>query len=469
MTISKKTLLVELLSGVQVVCLTIALVGGAFWVRASVQRIVREQIMGDNKLIATQMSKLINSHSGESSIEYGSTGWQTLQALIEDVTLPGDGYMCVADAIDGKLVCHPDIRFNPELRESNVCKNVITVDGQTIPIREKLDVDNGESFTGLVGGGTATEVVSVAPLPQLGGILFVHQSERGFRRAVNLLLLPMGGITLVVGLSLIVVTKRVSVGVLKRYENRIAEINEGLEDTVRARTQALTKTRDAVIFGLAKLSESRDNDTGEHLERIRTYVTILAKHLAAFVPVDRHLIDNIGLASSLHDIGKVGVQDQVLLKPGRLTPEERAIMEVHPLIGQDCLHALEQQLGDDNFLSLATEICACHHEKWDGSGYPKGLAGNQIPLSARIVSLADVYDALRSRRPYKDAMSHDAARNIILKGRGTHFDPDVVDAFLAAEQEFEDVSQLHLRQSSGTQMPHAENECCTVSSDPVTA
>lgn len=465
MQISKKSLLIELLSGVQVVCLTIALVGGAFWVRASVQGIVRNQIIGDNKLIAGQMSKLISSRTDISSIEYESESWSKLQTLIEEVSLPSDGYMCIADAKSGKLVCHPKIRTNPDLRESDVCSTTITLDGRESSIRETLDnwnADISEPVTGLVGGGNATEVVSVASLSHLGSVLFVHQSERGFRHAVNLLLLPIGGISLVVGFALIVVTKKASVGVLNHYENRIAEINEGLEETVRVRTRALTKTRDAVIFGLAKLSESRDNDTGEHLERIRHYVTILAQCLSEFVSVDRHILDEIGLASSLHDIGKVGVPDQVLLKSGRLTAEERRVIEIHPRVGQDCLEALENQLGEDNFLSLATEICACHHEKWDGTGYPNGLSGTEIPLSARIVALADVYDALRSRRPYKEPMSHERARSIILEGRGTHFDPDVVDAFLAAESQFEELSEQHCK------LP-LDSDSDSIASEPITA
>jgi len=454
MRISKKSLLVELLSGVQVVCLTIALVGGAFWVRASVQQIVRNQIMEDNKTIAAQMSKLISSRADIFSVEYGSDSWAKLQTLVEDFSLPNDGYMCVADAKDGKLVCHPKIRTIPELREVEVYSSAVTINGRKTSIRETLDVENAQPFTGLVGGGDATEVISAASLPHLESYLFVHQSERGFRRAVNLLLLPIGGIALLIGLALILVTKKASVGILNCYENRIAAINEALEDTVRVRTRALTKTRDAVIFGLAKLSESRDSDTGEHLERISAYVTLLAQHLSAFVPVDKHLIDDIGLASSLHDIGKVGVPDQVLLKSGRLTPDERAIIEVHPHVGHECLQALEHQLGEDNFLSLASEICACHHEKWDGTGYPNGLAGTEIPLSARIVAIADVYDALRSRRPYKEPMTHTAARTIIQEGQGSHFDPDIVDAFLVAEQEFEELSERYSRvPSTSAELP----------------
>ena len=460
MRITKKSLLVELLSGVQVVCLTVALLGGAFWVRTCVQDIVRTQIIQDNQLIAQQMSNLIGHRNDITDVKYGNASWEVLQSLIEDVSLPNSGYMCVADK-SGQLLCHPKIRSNPELRQSNLLEHQISVDDQKkATIRSLLDRSGTGSLTGTIGSGRAAEVVSVASLSDLNSSLFVHQSEKGFRRAVNMLLIPIGGIALVVGLGLILVTKRASVGILNRYENKIAEINEGLEETVRTRSRALTKTRDAVILGLAKLSESRDNDTGQHLERIGAYVNILTKHLASLKPLPPELLEDIGLASSLHDIGKVGVPDQVLLKPGRLDAEERKAIEVHPKIGQSCLEIVGQRLGEDNFLSLATEICAYHHEKWDGSGYPYGLAGTDIPVSARIVAVADVYDALRSRRPYKEPMSHAKAREIILSGAGTHFDPDLIQAFSRGDREFEEYSDLQLDPSdsdSATRV-HAENE-----------
>lgn len=134
----------------------------------------------------------------------------------------------------------------------------------------------------------------------------------------------------------------------------------------------------------------------------------------------------------------------MLLKPGRLDAEERKIIEIHPQVGEDCLNAIEERLGNDGFLSLAKEICAYHHEKWDGSGYPYKLAGSQIPISARIVAVADVYDALRSRRPYKDPMTHEAATEIIRQGSGKHFDPDIVDAYLECEFVFERISSNYL-------------------------
>jgi response regulator RpfG family c-di-GMP phosphodiesterase len=229
----------------------------------------------------------------------------------------------------------------------------------------------------------------------------------------------------------------VTVYIVRNYESGLAQINQNLEQTVDRRSQALMKTRDAVIFGMANLAESRDQETGEHLERMFAYVAVLADELGKSNPeLDERTNAMMALTSSLHDVGKVGVPDAVLCKPGELTPEERKIVEKHPLIGGDSLFAIKQRLGEDDFLILACEIAFAHHERWDGTGYPFGLQGEEIPLSARVVALADVYDAIISKRVYKRAMSHEEARDIIVEKSGSHFDPKVVEAFLAREEDF---------------------------------
>ena len=200
------------------------------------------------------------------------------------------------------------------------------------------------------------------------------------------------------------------------------------------------ESRDVVIFSLAKLAEARDTDTGAHLERIREYSLILAQHLATLPKFESFLdgdyIQLLYLTSPLHDIGKVGIPDSVLLKPGRLTPEEFEIMKQHVLIGGRTLEAALEMHPRAKYLQVARDIAFTHHEKFDGSGYPYGLRGEAIPLCGRIVALSDVYDALTTRRVYKPAYSHQVAKVIILDGRGTHFDPDVVDAFMANEDRF---------------------------------
>ena len=195
-----------------------------------------------------------------------------------------------------------------------------------------------------------------------------------------------------------------------------------------------TETRNASIIGLAKLAEYRDADTGEHLYRIQTFTVLLGKELAKN-PTYKGYITNdylkdLQLSSILHDIGKVGIHDSILQKPGSLTTEEFDEIKQHPIIGCNVINEIEKKISGRSLYVLGREIALYHHEKWDGSGYPKGLEGRDIPLSARIIALVDVYDALTSERCYKTAMSHDEAVDIILKGRGTHFDPEIVDAFL---------------------------------------
>lgn len=200
------------------------------------------------------------------------------------------------------------------------------------------------------------------------------------------------------------------------------------------------ESRDLIIFSLAKLAESRDPETGAHLERIREYCRLLAQHLSQYSPyrdqIDADYVRTIFLTSPLHDIGKVGIPDHVLLKPGRLTPAEFEIMKQHAVIGSQTLDAAIQAQPTAEYLRFARDIAWSHHEKYDGSGYPRGLAGDEIPLCGRIVAVADVYDALTTKRVYKPAFSHEKAREIILAGRGKDFDPHVVDAFITREQEF---------------------------------
>lgn len=214
-----------------------------------------------------------------------------------------------------------------------------------------------------------------------------------------------------------------------------------LEMRLRVAERILSlESRDVVIFSLAKLAEARDTDTGAHLERIREYCLVLAQHLAGMQKfnsvLDGDYIQLLYLTSPLHDIGKVGIPDKVLLKPGRLTPEEFEIMKEHVLIGGRTLDAAVKAHPRAKYLQVARDIAFTHHEKFDGTGYPNHLHGEEIPLCGRIVALSDVYDALTTRRVYKPAYSHEVAKNIIVDGSGKHFDPDIVDAFLASEEEF---------------------------------
>ena len=221
---------------------------------------------------------------------------------------------------------------------------------------------------------------------------------------------------------------------------KLADDNSQLYETVDAQSRMLIDSRDLVVFALANLADSRDPETGAHLERIREYCRILAEHLGAEGPyadqIDATFIDQVYQASPLHDIGKVGIPDAILLKPGRLSEREFDLMKQHSLIGTQALQEVAGRGGQSGFLDMAIEIARDHHERWDGSGYPHGLSGLDIPLAARIAALADVFDALTSVRVYKAAFTMEVARSMIENDSGTHFDPVIVAAFTACFDRF---------------------------------
>jgi putative two-component system response regulator len=195
----------------------------------------------------------------------------------------------------------------------------------------------------------------------------------------------------------------------------------------------------AMILALARLSEQRDQATGRHLERVSSYCQLVAEGLredgCCLDAIDDAFVENLVHSSPLHDIGKVGIPDSILLKPGRLSPEEWQIMRTHAEIGAQTIEGVIHEFPDQGFLVCGRDIARGHHEKWDGSGYPAGLKGAAIPLAARIVALADVYDALTSTRPYKQPWTHAASLEWIREQSGKHFDPDIVASFVKrAEQ-----------------------------------
>lgn len=223
--------------------------------------------------------------------------------------------------------------------------------------------------------------------------------------------------------------------------------NRALEEKVRERTEELLHTQDATIIGFSTLAEFRDQETGAHITRTKQYVFILAQYLTTHPRFQGYLnnttVELIHRSAPLHDIGKIAVPDRILLKPGPLTPEEFEEMKKHTWHGHNAIQRAEQALGNtqSSFLRIAKEIALTHHEKWNGKGYPRGLAGENIPISGRLMALADVYDALTSKRIYKDAASHQDALDTILAERGKHFDPDIVDAFAGLADIFKNIAQ----------------------------
>jgi putative two-component system response regulator len=235
---------------------------------------------------------------------------------------------------------------------------------------------------------------------------------------------------------------------LKEARDWLKNKNQVLEEEVAARMSEILLIQDVSIHALARLAETRDPETGNHIRRTQSYVRALATRLRPHPRFSSVLtndyIDQLAKSAPLHDIGKVGIPDHILLKPGKLTPEEWEIMKTHARMGAEAIEQAERDaVKPVAFLAIAKQIAHRHHEKWDGSGYPDGLVGDAIPIPARLMALADVFDALISRRVYKPPMPYEQAREIIVGDRGRHFDPDVVDAFLAVFDEFVSIAERY--------------------------
>ena len=235
--------------------------------------------------------------------------------------------------------------------------------------------------------------------------------------------------------------------VKKRIEVHLAleEYSNNLQQLVERKTETIEKLNHVTISTIISVIGTRDQETNGHINRTSAYVVALAEALRArglyLSELSDESIDQLRRSAPLHDVGKVGIKDAILNKPGRLTDEEFSEMKRHSVIGADAFHEARMMMNEASFLDLAEQLARSHHERWDGSGYPDGLAGEGIPLFARIMAIADVYDALISRRPYKEPMPHEVAVKIIMDGSGVHFDPAIAEAFLSIEHEFNHIAQ----------------------------
>ena len=232
---------------------------------------------------------------------------------------------------------------------------------------------------------------------------------------------------------------------LRQLQVELVSHNLQLEQQISEQVKAVTASQLATIFALAKLAEARDDDTGQHIERVQTFCKVLAEQMREMrlhvATLTSAFIDTLYQTASLHDIGKVGTPDAILLKPGKLTPAEFGEMKKHCALGANTLATVLKRHPDNQFLRTGVDVARSHHEKWDGGGYPDGLKGTAIPLAARIVALADFYDALTSNRCYRPAFSHEDTCRMIQEGSGTHFDPDVAAAFSSLEGQFRRIRQ----------------------------
>lgn len=228
---------------------------------------------------------------------------------------------------------------------------------------------------------------------------------------------------------------------LFKARKALEDQNTALKGLVSERTEEIQQTQEATILTLGAMAKIRDNDTDNHVQRTRTYIALIAAALSETPRyrdiLDEDTIDLICKSAPLHDVGKIGISDQVLRKPGKFTDAEFEEMKTHTVLGFNALNSVASILGSNSFLEVAKSMALCHHEKWNGTGYPLGLSGDAIPLSARLMAVADVYDALISERVYKSAYSHETALEIIQEGSGSHFDPDVVEAFMKVNKDID--------------------------------
>jgi putative two-component system response regulator len=280
------------------------------------------------------------------------------------------------------------------------------------------------------------------PVIFLTGKTGVEDEQKGFALgAVDYITKPV---------SPAIVKARVSTHLLlKTTADFLRDKNAFLEGEISKRDRAMTAIQDVTILAMASMAETRDSETGNHIRRTQHYVQALAEKLKTNPRFSAFLTDsNISTlfkSAPLHDIGKVGIPDRILLKPGSFTPQEFEIMKTHTTLGWDAINNAELMLGTKaEFLTMAKDIALSHQEKWDGSGYPQGLKGDAIPVSARLMAVADVYDALISRRVYKEGMPHEAAVAIIQQGKGQHFDPDMVEVFTGIHEEFRAIAARYV-------------------------
>ncbi len=433
--ITRRTLLVSALLLGQLACLLFALLWFGAWLERGLGNLVAERILISSQMTASQIVKTTQLMGIEDTTP-GSPDWERLQKLVEDSRLSFGGYLCLIDADDGELLCHPLLRTKPADATSEYDAILAEIDRENHLATSKLPPGWSRMHDG-------SYMLDPIALPWLNARLYVIQPEEPVRTAILAFIIRVRAIGTVVIVVVVIISALVTLVIAQRYESRMTQINRGLESQVAHRSAELLRSRDAVIFGLAKLAESRDGETGEHLERIARYTEVLARQisLAQTPGGDEKWVQTLASTAVLHDIGKVGIPDAVLRKPSALTDEERQTIEKHPLIGGETLKEIKRRWGEDPFLVTAGQVCYGHHERWDGTGYPAGLKGEAIPMAARIVALADVYDALTSERAYKDAVPHEKARQMITEASGTQFDPMVVQAFIAVEGRFREIAQ----------------------------
>ncbi|MDX2017402.1 MAG: HD domain-containing protein [Planctomycetota bacterium] len=443
--------MIAALVALQVVVMVFGSLLSWYRLRSGVTETVTDAVIVENITDLERFEREL-SRVASAPIEYGSPTWRQVQTLVESFEdLSNGAFVWVLDE-QGYVLAHPALLRNPDMRRFNYADRVIqelSAKGQQRPTSTSAHASSklGEVGRDYVSIGRADFLggpswIATRFVPGLNVRVLVQQPEQslaaGWAAFQSELALTIG----LIATGVLIVTGLGSVWLVRRYDAVLSKVNRQLEAEVTARIQHTLDARHTLIFNLGKAIDARDADQGRHVERVARYSEILAQDLAPIAAgVDRAWIECLKVASSLHDLGKAAIPDSILLKRGPLSAEERRAMEHHALAGAEILFNVRRRLGDDALVNMAIQVVVQHHERYDGSGYPYGIAGEQISLAARIVALADAYDGMTTSRCYKDAITHDAARAVIAKLRGTQFDPQIVDAFERCHARFDEVRQ----------------------------
>lgn len=440
MYIKRRQVLVAMLVMSQLGCMTFGVLWASHWLHEAFNQIIHRSAESQAQTVALSLARKTGDLPPTGSPE-------RLQQIFAEADVPHDGFVTAVRLDDGAVAASS--RQTPASINSSapLSSQLLNRGADSQPLLAAIhSTENSDQVfvSGTMVVDERTYDVTALELPKQNTAIVVAMSEASLDHLVAQLITPLIYVGFVLTGAVVAATALCTIFLVRRFDSTLLEVSSSLEREVDRRTLALQRSRNAVVFGLAKLAESRDKDAGQHLERLRTYVTVLASELAKHNPsIDHHYVANLAIASALHDVGKMGVPDAVILKLGKLTAAERRAMQMHTVLGDECLASVERMFGDhDQFLTLGREVAAAHHEQWDGSGYPYGLQGKEIPLSARIVALADVYDALTSHREYRPAANHAEAREWIVSHYGSQFDPEVVEAFIAREADFAKISRV---------------------------
>lgn len=382
--------------------------------------------------VMISVSRLLEDGESAISLDIAMDG---MQEFAESINLKGSGYGFIVD-VSGLVVAHAD--------ESEKGKNYLTDDSfqgtQTKEIIEKVIEGKGKTISVRIEGKDS-RVFSKVVQDNWYVVMIVNVHDLFKEVEINLIsCIIISSVLYVLVVHFVRASHKNKLKAMQ-YADELEQYQETLEERVekqtkeiKEQTKRMVEIQESAVEGMATLIEGRDGNTGEHVRNTKRYVEMILRYMYANKmhqeTITRSFVKKASLAATLHDVGKIKISDVILNKPGKFTPEEYAVMKLHATYGGDIVKEILGESADEELVRIAADVARYHHEKWDGTGYPEGLAGEEIPLCARIMAVADVFDALISKRVYKDAMSLDEAMRILEKDAGSHFDPEIVEVFL---------------------------------------